>query len=308
MRITMCTVKVAAVAVVAALSVRPAHAQGQMGGSITIWADANYRGQSTTLRGPVPDLRGYGFNNSISSMRIAQGQSWEACELPNFGGRCQVFSGDVRDLGGTAWNDKISSLRPVKRNVSGGNIVGPRPPMGGAQMQVILYSQPGFRGQSRVVSGPVADIRQANFNDRAQSARVVGNWQFCTDVNFGKCRQISSDFPNLSQAGLGGNLSSLRPVGGPSYPGGPGGPGYVPPTAAVIRLTMCAQPNFSGQGFPITGAMAQTGTVTTLSAMVQGRWQICDGRQFTGRCQVVNGNVADVRRLGLSRIQSARPQ
>ena len=52
---------------------------------------------------------------------------------------------------------------------------------------------------------------------------------------------------------------------------------------------------------------SQTGTVTTLSAMVQGRWQICDGRQFTGRCQVVNGNVADVRRLGLSRIQSARP-
>jgi hypothetical protein len=215
MRITMCTMRIAATVVVTAVSVGPAHAQGpgQMGGTITIWADANFRGQSATLRGPTPDLRQYGLNNNISSMRIAQGQSWEACEQPNFGGRCQVFTGNVRDLGSTSWNDKISSLRPVRTNVSGGNVVGPRPP---------------------------------------------------------------------------------------------GGPGYVAP--AVIQMRLFPRPNFAGQVYAITGPMAQTGGVVAVSALVQGRWLVCDGRQFTGKCQMISDNVSDVRRIGIARIQSARPQ
>jgi hypothetical protein len=54
--------------------------------------------------------------------------------------------------------------------------------------------------------------------------------------------------------------------------------------------------------------MAQTGTIVTRSARAQGRWQVCDGRQFTGTCQTISGDVPDVRSLGLARIQSARPQ
>jgi hypothetical protein len=262
--------------------------------TVTVWGDANFRGQSVTLRGATPDLRRYGLNNAVSSMRMAPGQSWEVCEQPNFGGRCQIVSGEIRDLGKTtSWNDRISSLRPVQRSVSGGSVIGPVVP----GFAVTLYSQPGFRGQSREFRGSVSDIRQANFNDRAQSARVRGNWQFCQDVNFNKCRTISGDMPNLAQAGLAGSVSSLRPAGNA---GGGAGPGR--------QLVLYSLSNYGGSAYPVTGPMAQTGTVVTRSARAQGTWQVCDGRQFTGTCQVITGDVADVRVLGLNRIQSARPR
>lgn len=181
--------------------VAQAVAQGSSRAMVTVFVDANYRGASVALRGATPDLKRYGIDNMISSLRMAPGQSWEVCERPNFGGRCQVVTGDVRDFGKTtSWNDRISSLRPVQRAVSGGNVGGVR--------QLILYSQ--F--------------------------------------------------------------------------------------------------NFTGSSYPVTGPMAQTGTVVTRSARVQGAWQVCDGRQFTGTCRVITGNVPDVRTLGLSRIQSARPR
>jgi hypothetical protein len=302
MRSTTCTIRGATVVLVAALSVvlpAPASAQAarQLGGvGITVWIDANFRGQSVTFRAATPDLRQFGFNNGISSLRIARGEYWEACEQQNFGGRCQVFSGEERDLGNTSWNDKISSLRPVRGSASGGNVVTPPRPSPGNGPQVVLFSQPGFGGESRVFNGPVADIRRANFNDRAQSARVIGNWQFCQDVNFARCRQVSSDWPSLAQAGLPASLSSLRPAGG-----------VAPPP--VGRLTLYTQPNYGGASYQITGPMAQTGKIVAQSAAVtQGAWYVCDGRQFTGRCRSISGNVQNVRSIGIGAIQSARPQ
>lgn len=85
--------------------------------SITVYRDANYRGQSMTFRQEVPNLRNSGLNDAISSMRLGRG-SWEVCEDANYRGRCQVVSGDVSNLGRTGMNDRISSLRPARR---GGN-------------------------------------------------------------------------------------------------------------------------------------------------------------------------------------------
>ncbi len=82
--------------------------------SITVYRDANYRGQSMTFRQEVPNLRSSGMNDAISSMRLGRG-SWEVCEDANYRGRCQVVSGDVSNLGRTGMNDRISSLRPARR-------------------------------------------------------------------------------------------------------------------------------------------------------------------------------------------------
>lgn len=80
--------------------------------SITIYRDANFRGESLTLRGAIPNLVSSGFNDQISSMRF-RGE-WEACTDANFRGRCQVFSDDVRNLDRWGVNDAISSLRPLR--------------------------------------------------------------------------------------------------------------------------------------------------------------------------------------------------
>ena len=82
--------------------------------SITVYRDANYRGQSMSFRQEMPNLRNSGMNDAISSMRLGRG-AWEVCEDANYRGRCQIIDGDVSNLGRTGWNDRISSLRPARR-------------------------------------------------------------------------------------------------------------------------------------------------------------------------------------------------
>ena len=85
--------------------------------TITVYRDANFRGQSMTFREEIPNLRNSGLNDAISSLRLDRG-SWEVCEDANYRGRCQIITGNVRDLGRSGLNDRISSLRPARR---GGN-------------------------------------------------------------------------------------------------------------------------------------------------------------------------------------------
>lgn len=85
--------------------------------SITVYRDANYRGQAMSFREEIPNLRNSGMNDAISSIRLGRG-NWEVYEDANYRGRCEIVDGDMRDLGRTGMNDRISSLRPVRR---GGN-------------------------------------------------------------------------------------------------------------------------------------------------------------------------------------------
>lgn len=85
--------------------------------SITVYRDADYRGQSLSFRQEVPNLRNSGMNDAISSMRLGRG-SWEVCTDAYFRGDCQIINGDVRNMRNLGLNDKISSLRPARR---GGN-------------------------------------------------------------------------------------------------------------------------------------------------------------------------------------------
>ena len=82
-------------------------------GSITVYRDANYRGQSMSFRQEMPNLRNSGMNDAISSMRLGRG-SWEVCEDANYRGRCEIVRGDMRNLASTGMNDRISSLRPAR--------------------------------------------------------------------------------------------------------------------------------------------------------------------------------------------------
>ncbi|MNS89524.1 Beta/Gamma crystallin [compost metagenome] len=86
--------------------------------SITVYRDADYRGQSLTFRQDIPNLRNSGMNDAISSMRLGRG-SWEVCTDANFRGDCQIIHNDTRNLRNLGLNDKISSLRPARRG--GGN-------------------------------------------------------------------------------------------------------------------------------------------------------------------------------------------
>lgn len=85
---------------------------GSGGSSITVYSDANFRGQSQSYDGEVSNLGRSGLNDSISSMRM-RGR-WEACTDANFRGQCMEFDGEVSNLARFRMNDSISSLRPVR--------------------------------------------------------------------------------------------------------------------------------------------------------------------------------------------------
>jgi hypothetical protein len=86
---------------------------GNNRGSITVYRDANYRGQSTSFRGEVSNLSNSGFNDAISSMEL--NGAWEVCTDANFRGNCQIIDSSVRNLDRWGLNDRISSLRPAGR-------------------------------------------------------------------------------------------------------------------------------------------------------------------------------------------------
>lgn len=80
---------------------------------VTVYRDANFRGESQTFRGEVYNLGSTGINDAISSMEFRG--TWEACTDAEFRGQCQVFENNVRNLDRWGMNDRISSLRPVGR-------------------------------------------------------------------------------------------------------------------------------------------------------------------------------------------------
>lgn len=206
----------------AAATVLAQYQERTIGGvGITVFRDENFRGENTTFRQDVPDLRRYSFSDRITSLRVAPGEYWEACERANYQGRCQVFSGDERDLRRVGWTDKISSLRRVRGGGGGGGggYPGPRPPdtRGG----IVLYDDPYFRGNALPMNGPSENLRFQRFHDRAESVRVLsGRWELCAEPNFRRCQIVDRDIQNLSSLGLNKKLSSVRPAG--FVPGGPG--------------------------------------------------------------------------------------
>ena len=82
--------------------------------SITVYRDANYRGQSQSFRGEISNLNNSGFNDAISSIQL-DGGAWEVCTDANFRGNCQIIDSSARNLERWGLNDRISSMRPAGR-------------------------------------------------------------------------------------------------------------------------------------------------------------------------------------------------
>ncbi len=281
------------------------------GVGITVFRDENFRGENATFRQDVADLRRFGFGDRITSLQVAPGEYWEACESPNYRGRCQVFSGQERDLRRIGWTDRISSLRRVRGGGGGGGggYPGPRPP--NTRGGIVLYDDPYFRGRSLPMRGPTENLRFQSFHDRAESVRVLsGRWELCAEPKFRRCQIVDRDVVNLSSLGLNKKLSSLRPAG--FVPGGPGGGGgtYPVPIPDRGRLVLFERPAYRGQSITLDSASAiLSGLPRARSAqVVNGTWQLCDGPRFSGNCMQVNSSVPNFDSFGLNGpIMSARP-
>ena len=200
-------------------------AMAQPRGRVTVYREADFRGEQRQLDRDVRDFGAIGLNDRISSIRVDSG-TWEFCEDADFRGRCITLSRDERDLAGSGFDDRLSSARQVadRRGDNGGNGRGDDRNSGGRGNDrsgggndrggsVTLYADVDFRGASRE-SGENRDFRNLDFNDTVSSIRIrSGAWEFCEDADFrGRCMTFDRDVPSLVSYGFNDKISSMRRV------------------------------------------------------------------------------------------------
>ncbi|HTS21154.1 MAG TPA: beta/gamma crystallin-related protein [Casimicrobiaceae bacterium] len=90
-----------------------------------------------------------------------------------------------------------------------------------ASAQIVFYEQEWLRGRVFNADGPIDNLENYGFNDRASSAIVErGEWEVCEDAYFrGRCVTLRpGQYNSLASFGLNRRVSSVRPLSGqPQY-------------------------------------------------------------------------------------------
>ena len=102
-----------AMALAFAAATSDAQVQPYGGGSITLYDQPDFQGQSVTITQSAPNLSRWRFNDRAQSARI-EGR-WLICEHDDFRGRCQEVSGTVPNLHTLGLMAQVSSLAPAGR-------------------------------------------------------------------------------------------------------------------------------------------------------------------------------------------------
>lgn len=94
--------------------------RGRNRAAATFYVKDDYRGRAISVDRPVRDMRQFGINDKISSVRV-RGGVWLACTDYDFGGKCRVIDRSIKHLGKIGIEDKISSVRPLRGDERAGN-------------------------------------------------------------------------------------------------------------------------------------------------------------------------------------------
>ena len=212
------------------------------------------------------------------------------CEHSNYQGRCVVVSGDEPDLRKNSWNDLISSFRRVR---------GGRPPEPPSQNSdyLVLFEQTNYRGNPTNYNGPIRDL----YGYRVQSVTIGrGSWELCEGRNFtGRCVTLDQSVPDLGVHGLRNRVSSVRPAESGGSP---------PPPPSDWYIVLFDQPNYRGNPTNYNGPEASINRRVQSVTIGRGVWELCEGRNFTGRCVTLNRSVPNLRSYDLrNRVSSVRP-
>lgn len=259
----------------------------QMGGvGITVFTDLNFKGRSATYREDVPNLEPLGLNDKISSLKIARGERWEICERPYYQGLCVIVSGNEPDLRRNSWNI-ISSMRRVNG--------GPLPPLGSGSGYIVIFDRPDYGGRSTTYSGPNRSIP-----NNGQSVTIGGGiWELCGGRNFsGRCVILKHSVPDLGKYGMRYQVFSVRPAGSR-------GP-IPPPSAGDWDILVYDRTSYRGNARPYPGSGSDGPKPARSVRIGSGTWELCEGRDFNGRCVTLNRSVPDLRMYNIRRVGSVR--
>lgn len=167
--------------------------------------------------------------------------------------------------------------------------------------QITVYDGPGYSGEYMRLSGQVNNLGDyaEEFNDRISSIKIRGgSWEVCTDSWFeGYCQVVSGNVEQLSSR-FDNHISSLREVSGPVSGG-------------VQSSVIYQDINFGGASMALAGPIPELSwefSRQISSLQLNGPWEVCEGRNFSGRCRVFSGTVANLITVQWNdRIVSMRP-
>jgi uncharacterized protein YcfJ len=178
----------------------------------TFFENEGFDGRNVRSTDQVRNLQRQGFNDRASSAVIV-GKRWEVCDDTRFRGNCMVLRpGRYPSLAAMGLNDRIGSVRALESNE---RIADERYAAEPPKALLTLYAQENFRGRSMTADDAVRNLQRAGFNDRAESAVVLGErWEVCNNIQFkGRCVVLRPGrYPSLSAMGLGDQISSMREV------------------------------------------------------------------------------------------------
>jgi hypothetical protein len=185
------------------------------------------------------------------------------------------------------------------------------------QRGVTVFSDANYQGTNETFFGDNPDLRDVGLNDTISSIQIPRGevWEVCQDVNFqSPCQILDRSVTNLTSLNWNDKISSIRRVQGrdvsrrgtPGY----GTPGYGRNQGAGARIF--ADPNFGGRSetvydVPDLATMGFNDQVSSIEIPAGQVWQVCQDWNYTNHCEVINGDVANMRSIGMNdRISSIR--
>jgi beta/gamma crystallin/peptidase inhibitor family I36 len=288
------------------------------------YEDVNFAGQyfcapigATNARVPR------GTNDRISSIRVFGNADVTVFRDNDFEGPSRRFDFDMRDLRGAGWNDSISSFRIGTRLPGGGGFRGGFGNGDGEstwgrgsfpQAGACFFEDVNFGGRyfcARLGSS-TAQV-PPGINDQISSIRIFGNAEITVfrDNGFeGRSTRFDDNMKDLRRAGWNDRISSFRISprgfgGGGNFGGADGAGGRREGNrrgSDGIGLEVFADIGFRGRSAmfssntPDVQSTGMAGQISSLRVPSGETWQVCTQADYRGRCQVVTGDVSDLRR------------
>lgn len=172
--------------------------------------------------------------------------------------------------------------------------------MGG--VGITVFEKANFKGKSATFQTDVPNLDGTGFNDKISSLRIGPNeqWEVCEHANYqGRCVVVSGEESDLKRNKWNKIISSFRRVGG-AQP--------IPPGQGNGYIVVFEQPTYRGNPTNYDGVRTDLSKRAGSITIGKGVWEICDGKNFTGRCQTLSQSVADLRTLNIGQtIRSVRP-
>lgn len=219
------------VAIVMAMGVGPAAAQGRRADEVCFYKDVRFQGPSWCYQpgDELADLRDR--RNEISSIRVTGRARVIVFDEREFMGLSDEFDRDVPDLtlrameGRRTWNDRIDSFAIVdtSRDRRGGfgrsrddRRAGDARDDRAARDRICVYDRPNYEGRSQCWDAGTEESnlnRTNGWNDRIASIRVFGRTtvDVYRDADFRGARQrLDRDVPDLGTMNLSSQISSFQ--------------------------------------------------------------------------------------------------